>query len=167
MPAPTDGDQESNGELAPTSPDTEEYVGEVTPASPSQIKARRASFSADQLVVSTGPLPSITEMEWMKENCPEFLSAFHGDILDESNHRRGIENKMVNTARYIATLGFATVAFVAWQGNAWAAATLTAAAGLIYASSVYLISSKSKGDISNLTLENRGIKEEVEESHVD
>ena len=126
---------------------------------------RRATQSAGEFVVSTTPLPSIAEMEWLQQNCPEFFDSYRKDILSEANHRRGLEVKFVHTNRYVATLAFGAVMYLAHLGSPWAAVTLFAGAAVLLCGAFVLLASRGSSGIPNLTLENRGVKQEREESH--
>lgn len=142
--------------------ETQEGAEPAELTAPSQVNTQRASLSANQVVLSTSPLPSISEMEWMQENCPEFLAAFQQDLLDESQRRRGMELRGQNTGRYLGTLAFGVMAYSVQAGSPWAAATLMGGAALFYAAAMFFLSHRRSSDLPNITAENRGVRAERE-----
>lgn len=131
----------------------------VSPSNSTRVTARKAESSAGQVVVSSSPLPSIDEMKWLKDNCPNFLEAFQKDLLEESQHRRNLEVRGSNTGRYLGTLAIGLMFFTVAYSNPYAATGLGVIAAVFYAASVFMVSARTD-NLPNIKAEGRRQSEE-------
>lgn len=147
---------EGEGDSLPAKSDSSD------PVSNGDINAERANVRAQQVILSNSAFPSIPEMEWLHVNTPEFFDAYTQSMLDESSHRRELENKSVNSTRYLVTIAAIVIVVVALFANPWAAAALGAAASVFYAVANFVVFKDGSAPQNNLTFQGQHYESERE-----